>query len=90
LDNGVKRTLELTINQAQFKIDAINKHTRRMEQHVEEVFKIIPNNVQEGNIPIEEKIENITHAMEAYKSHIAELTERLAPNTTPEVRKQGE
>jgi len=75
LANEVKKTLEMTLNHVLFEREEANKHTGRLEKKVEEVFKTIPDNVQKrGNIPIEEKIEKIMHAMEAYKSHIIELT----------------
>jgi len=47
---------------------------------VEEAFKTILDNVQEGNIPIEEKIENIEQYMKAYISHITRLMDLLAPH----------
>jgi hypothetical protein len=88
--NEVKRTLELTINQVQFERDTVKNLTGRIEQQVEKVFKTITDNMQEMNIQIEEKIEKILQDMEAYKSHITELTEILAPSTPLEVITQRE
>jgi hypothetical protein len=52
------------------------------------VFKTILNNVQEGNVPTEGKIEKIPQTMENYKSHITKLMTLLQPSTPPEVRSQ--
>jgi hypothetical protein len=59
--------------------------------HIEEVFKSIPDNAQEGeHLQTEENIGRITQAMENYKSHITDLMALLKPSTPPEVRSQRE
>jgi hypothetical protein len=49
-----------------FERDGTKKHDGRIEQQIEEVFKTIPDSAQGENIPIEDKIEKITQAMETY------------------------
>jgi hypothetical protein len=50
---------------------------------LEEVFKTIPDDTKEGNIPTKEKIEKIVQDMKTYRSHITELTKLLEKPSTP-------
>jgi hypothetical protein len=74
----------------QFKRDTVKQHIERMEQWVEEVFKTIIDSTKGESIPTDGNIEKITQAMEAYRVHIADLTDLLSPTTLPEVRTQRE
>jgi hypothetical protein len=59
--------------------------------HIEEVFKSILDNTQEGaHLQTEEKIGKIVQAMEDYKSHITDLMTLLNPSTPPKVNSQRE
>jgi hypothetical protein len=66
LANQVNNTPEITFKQVKFERDGTKKHDGRIEQQIEEVFKTIPDSAQGENIPIEDKIEKITQAMETY------------------------
>jgi hypothetical protein len=81
LANEVKNTLDLTIDQVEFKRDTVKHRTERLEKKLEEVFKTILDNMQRENIHAEEKIEKIALAMEDYRNNITKLTKILAPGT---------
>jgi hypothetical protein len=84
LAKKVSDTLKITINQVQVERDEVKQCTGRIEKWVEEVFKTIPENAEGGNIPMKEKIEKITQAMENYRSHITEL---MTPKTKHSTRR---
>jgi predicted nucleic acid-binding Zn-ribbon protein len=61
-----------------------------LEKNLTEVYMSIPNCAQAQEVTIEEKIQHFAQTMERYKQEIAELTEKLTPSTTPEVREKRE
>jgi hypothetical protein len=61
----------MTLNQVQIEREQAKELTDRIEKQLKEVFKTIPSNTEEKNIPTKEKIEKTTHDLEAYKSNIS-------------------
>jgi hypothetical protein len=87
----IKDTLKITLNEVQVEKDQEKKHIGQIEECIEEVFKSIPDNTQEGaHLQTEEKIGKIAQAMENYKSHITGLDGTIEPKHTPEVSSQRE
>jgi hypothetical protein len=91
LAKNVKKTLEMKLRQVQVEREQEKERTGRIKKQMEEVFKTISESTKGGNIPTKEKIEKITHDMEAYRSHITKLKNLLSsPSTPPELRTQRE
>jgi 6-pyruvoyl-tetrahydropterin synthase len=83
--------LKINFNEVQVEKDKENKWILQIEECIEEVFKSILDNTQEGvHLKTEEKIGNIVQAMENYKSYIIDLLALLNPSTPPEVHLQRE
>jgi hypothetical protein len=60
LAKEVNNTLEMNLNQVNFKRDETKKNIGSIEKQVEKVFKTISDSAQGENIPIEGKIYKIT------------------------------
>jgi hypothetical protein len=87
----LRDTLKITLNEVYIEKDEEKQRILQIEQHVEEVFKSIPDSTKEGeHLQTEENIGIISHEMENYKSHITDLITLLKPSTPPEVRSQRE
>jgi len=52
---------------------------------VEDIFKKLPTTVQGSELPAEEKIDQIAHAIDKYQKEIETLCGQIRPTTPPTV-----
>jgi hypothetical protein len=55
---------------------------------VEDIFKKLPTTVQGSELPAEEKIDRIAHAIDKYQKEIETLCGQIRPTTPPTVNEQ--
>jgi hypothetical protein len=82
--------LEIALKEVQIECEEEKKHVDKLDQILEEVFQMIPDNTLAGELNVEEKIKRIAQAMDSYKQEIIELVGKLTPTTPPKVRSERE
>ena len=59
-----------------------------LEHRVEDIFGKLPTTVQGSEIPVEEKIDRIVHAIDQYQKEIETLCGQIRPTNPPTVKKK--